>query len=79
MTREEIVKKILDDQIDMYTLAFYPQEYYSHMDMGFVNDISKNLQEMYHKVVIDKGMHPDDDFEDILNEMMNILDEDRMI
>jgi hypothetical protein len=24
-------------------------------------------------------MHPDDDFEDILNEMMNILDEDRMI
>jgi hypothetical protein len=34
------------------------------------------LTEMYSQVVIDYGYHPDDDFEKIIDQMLNIMEDD---
>lgn len=40
-------------------------------------DLYDYLTEMYNQVVIDYGMHPDDDFEQIIDKMLMIMEEDQ--
>lgn len=35
------------------------------------------IMDMYNQVVIDYGYHPDDDFEEIIEKMIMIMEEDR--
>lgn len=74
--RSEIVKKLLDDQLDIYTMTFYPQEYYNQFDKSWLDDFSTKLKDIYNNMVIDKGFHPDDDCEIVMQEVLNVLDRD---
>jgi hypothetical protein len=66
---DQIINDLLDGELDPYDVMNKPQgpeqEYAAQM-----------LQDMYDDIVIDTGLHPDDDFEKILDMVMDRLEDD---
>jgi hypothetical protein len=66
---DQIINDLLDGELDPYDVMTKPQgpeqEYAAQM-----------LQDIYDDVVIDTGLHPDDDFEKILDRVMDRLEDD---
>lgn len=62
-------RMILNDEIDIYDII---SDRESRIQPG--EDVL--IQEMYDSVVIDNGLHPDDDFEEVIELMLNQIAED---
>ena len=60
VTKEDVYKGILNDELDLYTVMYHSRNSTEQI-------VADQLQERYNNIAIDRYLHPDDDFEDILN------------
>lgn len=70
----DIREKLLADQLDIYTLAFHPREYYGELGKDVADECAKNIAEWYNDIACDSGLHADDDCEEILTAILDELD-----
>jgi len=75
-SKEQVIKQLLDDQLDIYTMTFYPNEYYDQFDKGWLHGFSKKLLELYNEIVVSRNFNPDNDCDLITQEMLNVLEND---
>jgi hypothetical protein len=60
VTEEDVYKGILSDSLDLYMVMYHSQNATEQL-------VANKLQDRYNDIAIDNFLHPDDDFEDILN------------
>lgn len=66
---KKLVAKLLDGSEDLYEVWSGRSEYATNMDVRIIEN-------MYMEVASNKGFHPDDGFEDILDTMMDYIEGD---
>lgn len=60
VTEQDVYKGILNDELDLYMVMY-------HSRNSTEQAVAEELQERYNDISINNFLHPDDDFEDILN------------
>lgn len=59
-TEQDVYKGILNDDLDLYTVMYYSQN-------SAEQAVAEKLQHRYNDIAVDHFLHPDDDFEKILD------------
>ena len=60
VTEEDVYKGILNDELDLYMVMYHSRNSTERI-------VAEELQERYNDVAINNFLHPDDDFEKILD------------
>lgn len=60
VTEQDVYKAILKDELDLYMVMY-------HSCNSTEQAVAEELQERYNDIVIENFLHPDDDFEKILD------------
>lgn len=60
VTEQDVYKGILNDELDLYMVMY-------HSRNSTEQAVAEELQERYNDVVVERFLHPDDDFEKILD------------
>ena len=60
ITEQDVYKGILNDELDLYMVMY-------HSRNSTEQAVAEELQERYNDIVVERFLHPDDDFEKILD------------
>lgn len=60
ITEEDVYKGILNDELDLYMVMY-------HSRNSTEQTVAKELQSRYDDIAVERYLHPDDDFEKILD------------
>lgn len=60
VTEQDVYKGILNDELDLYMVMY-------HSRNSTEQAVAEELQERYNDIVVERFLHPDDDFEKILD------------
>ena len=60
VTEQDVYKGILNDELDLYMVMY-------HSRNSTEQAVAEELQERYNDIAVERFLHPDDDFEKILD------------